>query len=221
MNIAFLHIAQVHVETFEALVQELAPQCKRTHHVAPELLASAQTDGLMSISAQTYEILEKLQTTDAVLCTCSTLGPLIDSFAQTNPKVVRIDRPLMEAAVKSGPKILVGICLESTRDATLALLNGCAKEAEDPTSLEVIMCDAAWPYFAAGDMKAFSAEIDRAIRQSIDQENTPDCIILAQAFMGVANDVLTKFGIRILSSPMLALQRLLTVAETSPEISSI
>ncbi|MDG1104417.1 MAG: hypothetical protein P8N75_13890 [Ascidiaceihabitans sp.] len=198
MNIAFLHIAQVRVETFEALVQEIAPQCNRTHHVAPELLASTQTDGLMSISAQTYEILEKLQTTVAVLCTCSTLGPLVDSFARFNPKVVRIDRPLMEAAVKSGPKILIGICLESTRDATLALLNDCAKEAEDPTSLEVIMCDAAWPYFAAGDMKAFSAEIDRAIRQSIDQENTPDCIVLTQASMGVANDVLTDLGIPIL-----------------------
>ena len=63
MNIVFFHTAQVHVETFEALVQELAPpQCNRTRHVAPELLASAQTDGLMSISAQTYEIFEKLQT---------------------------------------------------------------------------------------------------------------------------------------------------------------
>ena len=196
-------------------------QCNRTRHVAPELLASAQTDGLMSISAQTYEILEKLQTTDAVLYTCSALGPLVDSFAQTNPKVVRIDRPLMEAAVKSGPKILVGICLESTHDATLALLNDCAEEAEDPTSLEVIMCDAAWPYFAAGDMKAFSAEIDRAIRQSIDQENTLNCIVLAQASMGVVNHVLTVLGIPTLSSPMLALQRLLTVAKTSPEISSI
>ena len=80
----------------------------------------------------------------------------------------------------------------------MALLNDCAKEAEDPTSLEVIMCDAAWPYFAAGEMKAFSAEIDRAIRQSIDQENTPDCIVLTQASMGVANDVLTDLGIPIL-----------------------
>ena len=106
MNITFLHTAQVHVETFEALVQELAPppQSKRTHHVAPEWLALAQTDGLMSITAQTSEILEKLQTTDAVLCTCSTPGPLVDSFAQTKLNVVRIDRPLMEAAVKSGPK---------------------------------------------------------------------------------------------------------------------
>ena len=221
MNIAFLHTAQVHVETFEALVQELAPQCKRTHHVAPELFASAQTDGLMSISAQTYEILEKLQTADAVLCTCSTLGPLIDSFARTNPKVVRIDRPLMEAAVKSGPKILIRICLESTREATLALLNDCAKEAEDLTYIEVIMCDAAWPYFESGDMKAFSAEIDRATRQSIDEENTPDCIVLAQASMGIATDVLTDLGMPILSSPMLAMQRLLTVTKTSPEISSI
>jgi hypothetical protein len=211
MNIAFLYTAQVHAETFEALVQELAPQCNRTHHAALEFLASAQTDGLMSISAQTYEILEKLQTIDVVLCTCSTLGPLVDSFAQTNSKVVRIDRPLMEAPVKSGPKILVGVCFESTRDATLALLNDFVKEAEDPTSIELIMCDGAWPYFEAGDMKAFSAEIDRAIRQSIDQENTPACIVLAQASMGVANDVLTDLGIPILSSPMLALQQLLTV----------
>jgi hypothetical protein len=196
-------------------------QCNRTRHVAPELLASAQTDGLMSISAQTYEILEKLQTTDAVLYTCSALGPLVDSFAQTNPKVVRIDRPLMEAAVKSGPKILVGICLESTCDATLALLNDYANEAEVPTAIEVINCDAAWPCFEACDMKAFSAEIDRAIRQSIDQENTLNCIVLAQASMGVVNHVLTVLGIPTLSSPMLALQRLLTVAKTSPEISSI
>ena len=174
----------------------------------------------MSIPAQTYEILEKLQTTDAVLYTCSALGPLVDSFAQTNPKVVQIDRPLMEAEVKSGPKILVAIFLESTRDATLVLLDDCAKENKPPTSIEVINCDAAWPCFEACDMKAFSAEIDRAIRQTIDQENTPDYIVVAHASMSVVTDALTDLGMPILSSSMLAMQRLLTVAKTSPEIST-
>jgi hypothetical protein len=176
---------------------------------------------LTGITAQTLEILEKLQTTDAVFCTYSRLGPLINNFAQINPNVVHIDRPLMEVAVKSGPKILVAICLESTREATLALLNDRAKETEDPTSIEVIMCEAAWPYFDAGDMTAFSAEIDRAICEAIDQENTPGCIALAQASLGVATDVLTDIGMPILSSAMLAMQRLLTAAKTSPEISII
>ena len=58
MKFAFLHTAQVHIETFEALADAIAPKTVRNHHVAPELLASAQTDGLLSITAQTSEILE-------------------------------------------------------------------------------------------------------------------------------------------------------------------
>ena len=122
MKIAFLHTAQVHIETFEALVDAIAPETVRTHHVAPELLASAQTDGLLSITAQTSEILEQLSTTGAVLCTCSTLGPLVDNFAQTHPNIVRIDRPMMEAAIETGTKIMVAICLESTRVKRGAIL---------------------------------------------------------------------------------------------------
>ena len=105
MKIAFLHTAQVHIETFEALVDAIAPETVRTHHVAPELLASAQTDGLLSITAQTSEILEQLSITDAVLCTYSNLGPLADSFAQTHPNIVRIDSPMMEAAIETGAKL--------------------------------------------------------------------------------------------------------------------
>jgi len=103
MEIAFLHTAWVHIETFEAFVDEIASKTVRNHHVAHELLASAQTDGLLSITAQTSEIIEQLSTTDAVLCTYSNLGPLVDSFAQTHPNIVRIDSPMMEAGRKLWP----------------------------------------------------------------------------------------------------------------------
>ena len=103
MEIAFLHTAWVHIETFEAFVDAIASKTVRNHHVAHELLASAQTDGLLSITAQTSEIIEQLSTTDAVLCTYSNLGPLVDSFAQTHPNIVRIDSPMMEAGRKLWP----------------------------------------------------------------------------------------------------------------------
>jgi len=103
MEIAFLHTAWVHIETFEAFVDAIASKTVQNHHVAHELLASAQTDGLLSITAQTSEIIEQLSTTDAVLCTYSNLGPLVDSFAQTHPNIVRIDSPMMEAGRKLWP----------------------------------------------------------------------------------------------------------------------
>ena len=215
MKIAFLHTAQVHIETFEALVDAIAPETIQTHHVAPELLASAQTDGLLSITAQTTEILEQLSTTGAVLCTCSTLGPLVDSFAQTHPNIVRIDRPMMEAAIETGAKIMVAICLESTRNATLALLEDCSKKIGSSISTELVLCDTAWPHFEAGDMTNFSNEICKAIRQSIANNGTPDCIVLAQASMRVATNTLGDLGVPILSSPMLAIQKVLAVAASS------
>lgn len=215
MKIAFLHTAQAHIETFEALVDDIAPETERTHHVAPELLASAQTDGLLSVTAQTTEILEQLSAADAVLCTCSTLGPLADRVAQTHPNIVRIDRPMMEAAIETGTQIMVAICLESTRDATLALLEDCAKENGGSASIELVLCDSAWPYFEAGDMANYSSEISKTIRQSIAANGTPDCIVLAQASMRVATDTLGDLGIPILSSPMLAAQKVLAVAISS------
>ena len=105
MEIAFLHTAWVHIETFEAFVDAIASKTVRNHHVAHELLASAQTDGLLSITAQTSEIIEQLSTTDAVLCTYSNLGPLVDSFAQTHPNIVRIDSPMMAAVMVAGRKL--------------------------------------------------------------------------------------------------------------------
>ena len=105
MEIAFLHTAWVHIETFEAFVDAIASKTVQNHHVAHELLASAQTDGLLSITAQTSEIIEQLSTTDAVLCTYSNLGPLVDSFAQTHPNIVRIDSPMMEAVMEAGRKL--------------------------------------------------------------------------------------------------------------------
>lgn len=213
MKLAFLHTAQVHVETFDALVNTSTPDANCTHHVAPELLARAQSNGLSDVAQDVIEILNKLATSDAVLCTCSTLGPLVDTFAMNHPNVIRVDRPLMDAACTFGANVMVAICLESTRKATLALLKDCAVNAGSTINPRLVLCASAWPFFEAGDNAGFAAEISKSIRADIARYGAPDCIVLAQASMRVATPDLEDIGVTVLSSPMLAVQHVLNTAK--------
>lgn len=219
MKISFLHTAQVHVETFETLLKAVNPDVDCDHHVAPDLLARAQTDGLEQVAAETTQRLVDLSKADAVLCTCSTLGALVDRIAQKHPNVTRVDRPLMEAACKLGPNPMVAICLESTRDATLSLLQDCAAQSGTKITPNLVLCDTAWKFFEMGDTGGFSETIAKTIGNAIAQSEKPDCIVLAQASMRVATATLSDLGIPILSSPQLAIERVLNIASTASSAS--
>lgn len=199
-KISFLHTAEVHVHTFTELTKNY--NVKVEHTVMPELLSRAQQFGLEDVRAETLATLAQLSNADAVVCTCSTLGPIADQIGQTNPNVLRIDRPLMQAALESAPNIAVAICLKSTEVATLKLLQDCADEADIKTTPQLILCADAWRFFEAGNMPAFA----QSIADQINQELNPNagCVILAQASMRVAAPLLQKLNIPILSSPKLA-----------------
>jgi len=93
MQIACLHTAELHVETFAALFAAQAPGVDVSHVVRADLLARAQSEGAVRIADATAEAVADLADFDAVLCTCSTLGPLVDALQDT--RLIRIDRPLM------------------------------------------------------------------------------------------------------------------------------
>jgi len=210
MRISFLHTAQVHVDTFDAIFQTLAPTVTLQHHVAPELLAQARAEGLDVVRDETIGILTNLASADAVVCTCSTLGPLLDGMTGTH--ILRIDRPVMEYACAQGENILVAICLESTRNSTLALLSECAAKTNQDISTDVVLCDSAWPFFEAGEIDLFAAQITQTIQNHLMCNNSFDCIVLAQASMHVAEPFLQDLGIPVVSSPMMAAKRALEIA---------
>ena len=196
MRIACLHTAQVHVATFNALFTEKAPDAQLWHMVREDLLAQAQVGGLEIVAEPLFNAMAEMAEADAILCTCSTLGPLVDQMG--NPKAIRIDRPVMEAAVQAGPKPLLALCLESTRTASLGLLTQAATPEITPT---VHMCEGAWAHFEAGDMGGFAEAIAASVRAAVDGH---DCVVLGQASMQVAEPLLADLGIPILSSPALA-----------------
>ncbi|MCG6903937.1 MAG: aspartate/glutamate racemase family protein [Rhodobacter sp.] len=213
MHIALLHTAEIHVATFQAIFAGLGRPVRLTQRVEADLLEQARTQGTEAVRGATIAALADLAGADAVICTCSTLGPLADDFARSNPQVFRIDQPLMRAACAHGPRILVAICLESTRAPTLDLLRDTARELGRGIRPEVILCDAAWPLFEAGDSDGFARNIASRIDERARRGDI-DCIVLAQASMRVAAPLLAHPGVPVLTSPDIAAAHAISLART-------
>lgn len=215
MKIALLHTADIHVATFDSILMQIAPKTGVTHLVKADLLARARKHGLDAVRADTIAALTGLSGADAVLCTCSTLGPIADDVAKAKPNVLRIDRPLMTQVCLDGPKPLVAICLESTRDATLGLLHDCARAMSRKVDPTVVVCANAWGLFEAGDMDAYAASIVQSIRGAVGLSGPHSSIVLGQASMRVAEDALQEFGLPVRSAPVLAAQTLVEAARAT------
>jgi Asp/Glu/hydantoin racemase len=201
-TIGFLHTADVHVGTFRALAAELAPDAADVHLVDPTLLTPDLTP----------ELRKRLQTrlrelrdagADVILCTCSSLGGHAER-ADPGIPVVRIDRPMAEAAVAAGGRIAVVVTAESTLEPTLDLLRECAGRAGKHVTLLPYPCFPAWDLFVAGDLDAYAGRIATHCREIAPRA---DVVVLGQAGMASAAERLVDLPIPVLTSPRMAVQR--------------
>lgn len=205
MRISCLHTAEAHVATFDALLT--AQNCRVDHVVRDDLLTRAQANGVDTIAAEVTALLSELAAADAVLCTCSTLGVIVDQVGIDH--VLRIDRPALTAAISYGPKVLLAICLESTRDASVSLLQDCA--AGQPMTPSVVVCADAWDFFLTGDMDGYANKIAHHVKAACTADNF-DAVVLAQASMQVAAAKLNMLKVPVLTTPAMAAQATLAVA---------
>jgi len=213
-KVSLLHTAEVHVATFRRLLGEMAPNLEQSHAVHAEWLAEARESGLTAALRDRVGGFLAGQATaaDAVLCTCSTLGPLADELAADHANVVRIDRPLMRKAAEHEGTILVALCLESTLSPTLELLREAFDEKGRPLDHRVVLCQEAWVHFEAGDMEAFGRAIAENVRGACEGLERCGCVVLAQASMVVAEPHLADLGVPVYSSPRLAAEAVVKAA---------
>jgi hypothetical protein len=199
-TIGFLHTAQIHVDTFTELVGSQA----RTRHVVDEsLLADARAPGVDdALRARLVARLEEAAAgSGVVVCTCSTLSGEAERLApHIGVPVIRIDRPLAQAAVSIGRSVAVVAAVESTVGPTSSLLYEVAAAGGVELELSVVRCFDAWPHFERGDTPAYLESIARHVT---DFRGPVDVFVLAQASMaGAAN--YCNVTVSVLSSPRLA-----------------
>ncbi|MEU8659101.1 aspartate/glutamate racemase family protein, partial [Actinoplanes philippinensis] len=130
-TIGFLHTAEVHVATFRGLFAELAPPGLADLHLVDEaLLADARRTGSApGLAGRLREL--AAAGADLIVCTCSTIGAEAEA-TPTGVPVVRLDRPMAEAAVAMGDRIAVVATVESTVEPTMALIQATAEQLATP-----------------------------------------------------------------------------------------
>lgn len=141
---------------------------------------------------------------DAVLVTCSSIGPAVTLAQQLfDIPVLRIDDAMAEAAVREAHTIGVLATLRTTLDPTTALLREKAVQAGRSVKLVECLCEEAFPAVLAGDTGTHDRILRKALLEDLDGV---DLIVLAQASMArvVATLPIGALRIPVLSSPELA-----------------
>lgn len=151
-RLAFLHTAQVHVATFDCLVQAQAPATLIDHVVDATLLTDAQALGVedAGVIARVEAAMRQAAGHGArvVVCTCSTIGGIAERMdAGQAFTAMRIDRAMADAAVRLGPKVLVVVALASTLGPTLRLLSDSADHIKVPLQPLPLHVPDAWAHF--------------------------------------------------------------------------
>lgn len=201
--ITFVHTSPLHVETFEQLAKDAAPEIATKHVVVAELLACAQ-----SVGADDPDLVARVQGvmtqaaaagSSIVMCTCSTIGgaaertPTYDRF-----RALRVDRAMADAAVLGGPRVLLVATAASTLGPTQRLLDESAAALGRVVEITHLLVPDAWAHFERGDVDAYIRCVAAAVRAA---PSSTDVVVLAQASMAPAAEALSDLPVKVLSSP--------------------
>lgn len=210
-----LHTTSGNVDVFQDLLRETAPDVSARHVLRDDLLKAAFAAGKLTdaVRADTRDALIALAADDAglVLCTCSTIGPGADDANAADgagAAVLRIDRPMMEEALKVGPRIAVAATFSTTMEPTLDLLRKTAQAAGQSPDIQEFLFHEARPAFEAGDMEGYLDIIAAGLRGAA---KGADVIVLAQASMAPALERTGELPIPVLSSPRSGLAQAVSV----------
>jgi len=193
MIIACLHTADSNISVFDAA---RPPGVDLRHEVRPDLLEAAASGLSLGVAAKTQSTLRRLaEDADAVLLTCSTLGPAAEGV-ETRVPVLRVDAALATEACAGGGKVAVICAAPSTLKPTRKLFEAAA--ARTGADVRIILVDKAWDAFLSGDLEGYL----HAVAGAADL-GPADVVALAQASMAPAAERTRR---PVLTSPAVGLR---------------
>jgi Asp/Glu/hydantoin racemase len=202
MRIACLHTAPGNAAIFAREGEKLG--CVLRHDVRSDLLERAEQQGGLTdaIRKDTADALARLASnSDAVLLTCSTIGPAVeDARGLVDIPVLRVDEALARDAVSRGGRVVVLCAVETTLGPTESLFRDAAKDTG--ALIEVRLVKGAWAEFRAGRPDRYHAIVAQAADEAY--RGGAKVVALAQASMtGAAK--LARLG-KPLTSPAIGLK---------------
>lgn len=211
MTLALIHTSPVLVPAFTALCQQHLSGTEIFHIVDESLIKNTIKAGRLE-PVTVRRMAGYIQSArdagaDAVLVTCSSVGPAVTASRPLfDFPVFRIDEAMAEKAVSEAQRIGVLATLSTTLEPTLALVRSTAAAAGRKIDLTARLCEGAFEAVVQGD----TATHDRLVLEGLTALLAEtDLIVLAQASMARIVALLPEtLRVKpILSSPELAILR--------------
>lgn len=206
-KLALIHTATINATTITQLCKEAMPDVEVFNIVDESLLRN--TIAAQKLTPTTYRrlatYLESAEAAgaDAILVTCSSIGPAVDAARPLiNIPVLRIDQAMADEAVRLGTRIGVIATLSTTLEPTAALVQASATAQGKTIEIITHLCAGAFDAVISGDTVTHDRLVTAGLKELMDKV---DVIVLAQATMARVVDALpaTEKRTPILSSPRL------------------
>lgn len=206
---------------FSALCAQYMPETTIFHMVDESLIKDTIREGRLRrvTMRRLLSLINSAEDSgaDAVLITCSSIGPGVALGQQLfDLPVIRIDAAMAETAVRTGTRIGVMATLRTTLEPTIALLQQKAADANKHIEIVSSLCDGAFDAVLSGD----TATHDRILTHALlNDMRDVDVIVLAQASMArvVATLPPGSLAAPVLSSPELAVKQARDVLASKPQ----
>lgn len=208
-NLALIHTVAGLIGPFDSLARQHLPGWSPFAMLDESLLRTTIRDGQLSIGTKrrmTAMVWSAVDAgADAVIITCSSLGPAVEAARPLCPvPLFRIDEGMAAEAVRRGPRIGVLATLSTTLDPTADLIRRTAEATAQPCTLTSRLADGAFALLAGGDTLGH----DRLVAEALaGLAQDVDVIVLAQASMARALEtVKDRLGpLPVLTSPELGM----------------
>jgi Asp/Glu/hydantoin racemase len=212
-QIAFIHTVTSLVPVFADLLARRLPSWEAFNIVDESLLRNTIRSGELSVSTMRrlagYVWSAVDAGADAIMVTCSSLGPAVDAAVPLCPvELFRVDEAMADAAVARGRRIGVLATLQTTLKPTCDLIERRAAMQGRAVVLSRSVCPGAFDELQRGERDAHDALVRREFGVLAP---AVDVVVLAQASMARVVDSMSPGetgGTPVLSSPALAIDRL-------------
>jgi len=210
--LAMIHTVSGLIPVFEPLAKQELPDWETFNMLDESLLRATIRDGslsLMTIRRLTGMVWSAVDAgADAVVVTCSSLGPAVEAARALCPvPLFRIDEGMALAAVGMGKQIGILATLRTTLDPTSDLILRTAAQQGRDCTITSSLSGGAFGKLSQGDTAGHDLMVAQSLR---DLAPKVDVIVLAQASMARASaEVKDALGsLPVLTSPELGMKHL-------------
>jgi aspartate/glutamate racemase len=203
-KLGMIHAAAFTTQVVDKFIKEIIPEVT-VAHIADDTIQMANNEAEIGTCpkvnyAKFVGYAHNLEEfgVDLIMLACSTFNRAVE-FARPmiNTPMLQIDRPMMELAVKTGPRVGLVATLPTTIPSSRRLLEQAAADVRKEIKIEESLNSEAFQALRAGDPNKHNelllAEIDR-LSKSVDS------IVLAQVSMTALEPYLTNTRVPVFNS---------------------